>query len=117
MSLAERAVQFSAFAALTGYDDEIRETARLTDIRDAMSEDDLAKLNAAFLRLVEAASERPRVSITYFLPDAKKNGGAYLTYAGQFRHYDAAEGNLYFTDGTVITASQIQSIRFETEEI
>lgn len=112
MPLSERAAQFSAFAALTGYDDEIRETARLTDARESMAEDDLAELNAAFLRLLEIETERPHVSIIYFQPDTRKDGGAYLTYSGQFRHYDAAEGLLCFTDGTVLPAVQIQSIRF-----
>ena len=112
MTLAERAAQFSAFAALTGYDDEIRETARLTDMQECMAEDDLAELNAAFFRLVETESERPQVTVTYFQPDARKNGGAYRTYSGQFRHYDAGEGKLYFTDGTVLPAVQIQSILF-----
>lgn len=61
MPLADRAAQFSAFAALTGYDEEIDETARLTDTREAMSEDDIAELDAAFQRLLSMESEQPTV--------------------------------------------------------
>ena len=105
-----RAVQFAPFAALTGFDDEIDETARLTDCCEALAEDDLAELDAAFQKLLETESEHPEVVITYFQPDARKSGGAYITYTGQLRCFDAAEKKLKFTDRTEIAAEQITAI-------
>lgn len=110
MPIADRAAQFSAFAALTGFDEDIDETARLTDAREAMAEDDLAELNAALTRLIAAETARPAVTVTYFLPDAHKEGGRYVTYAGIFRHCDPAEGILHFTDGTAIPVSAVCGI-------
>ena len=112
MPLADRAAQFSAFAALTGYDEDIEETARLTTARAARSEDDLAALDTAFQRLLTAESERPAVTVTYFQPDARKAGGRYVTYTGVFRHYDAEEGRLLFADASVIPAENISEIVF-----
>ena len=108
--LANRAAQFSAFAALTGYDEEIDETARLTDTREAMSEDDIAELDAAFQRLLSMESEQPTVTVSYFQPDERKEGGKYVIYTGVFRHFDATENKLIFTDSTRIPVQNISSI-------
>lgn len=110
MPLADRAAQFSAFAALTGYDEEIDETARLTDTREAMSEDDIAELDAAFQRLLSLESEQPTVTVSFFQPDERKEGGKYVIYTGVFRHFDATENRLYFTDGTKIPVHDICNI-------
>lgn len=110
MTLEERAAQFSAFAALSGYDEEIDETARLTSPREAMSEDDVVELDAAFQRLLDSEFERPTVAVTYFQPDERKEGGRYVTYTGVFRHFDAKENMLIFTDGTRIPAQNIIAI-------
>ena len=107
MPLAERAAQFSAFAALTGYDEQIDETARLTDAREAMAEDDLAELDDAMQRLLASGAAHPHVTVTYFRPDVRKNGGRYVTYSGVFRHYDAEAGRLLFTDEAVIPVSDV----------
>ena len=107
MPLADRAVQFSAFAALTGYDEEIGETARLTDVRAEMAEDDLAALDAAFQRLLDSEAAHPTVTLTCFQPDARKAGGRYVNYTGAFRHYNAAEHMLIFTDGTRIPVQSV----------
>ena len=112
MTVSARAAQFSAFAALSGFDDEISETARLTDPFGEMAEDDLAALNAAFRRLLDAASERPAVTVTYFQPDAHKQGGAFLSYSDRFRHYDAAEGVLCFEDGKRLMMRRICAVSF-----
>ena len=113
MSLEERAVQFSAFAALSGYDEEIDETARMTSPREAMSEDDIAELDAAFHRLLDSESEHPTVTITYFQPDERKEGGRYVVFSGTFRHFDATENKLEFTDGTRIPVQNISAIIYE----
>lgn len=107
-----RAAQFSAFAALSGYDEEIAETARLTTIRDEMSEDDIAELDAAFQRLLDMESGHPTVTIVYFKPDERKAGGAYMIYTGQFRHYDAERKKLIFTDQTEIAVKHVTTISF-----
>ena len=110
MTLEERAVQFSAFAALSGYDEEIDETARLTSPREAMSEDDIAELDTAFQRLLDSESEQPTVTISYFQPDERKEGGRYAVFSGVFRHFDATEKKLIFTDGTRIPFQNISAI-------
>ena len=110
MTLEERAAQFSAFAALSGYDEEIDETARLTSPREAMSEDDIAELDAAFQRLIDSESEHPTVTVTFFQPDERKEGGRYMIYTGVFRHFDAAENKLVFTDSTRISVQNISAI-------
>lgn len=115
MTLEERAVQFSAFAALSGYDEEIDETARLTSPREAMSEDDIAELDTAFQRLLDSESEHPTVTVTYFQPDERKEGGRYVTYKGVFRHFDATESKLIFCDGTLISVQNISAITTATE--
>ncbi len=107
MKLEERASQFSAFAALSGYDEEIDETARLTSPREAMSEDDIAELDAVFQRLLDTESEHPTITVTYFQPDERKEGGKYMTYTGALRHCDLTEGVLIFTDGTRIILNNV----------
>ena len=99
MSMWSRAAQFSPFAALTGYDDEIDEAARLTDRREEMTEDELNGLNQAFQKLLERASDRPLVSVTYFQPDERKDGGEYVNYTGHFRFFEEADRNLKFVEG------------------
>ena len=107
-----RAAQFSAFAALSGFDEEIGEAGRLTDFREGQSEDDLAELDEAFRRLLELAPERPLVTVVCFQPDARKTGGSYVTCKGHFRHYDAEANRLLFTEGLVLPARQICRIFF-----
>lgn len=102
MSLESRAAQFAPFAALVGYDEEIGEAARSTDGREELSEDAIDALNQAFQKLLEHEEERPLVTVTYFQPDAKKDGGRYMTYTGNFRFYDAEKRVMKFVDGMVI---------------
>ena len=71
MSMHDRAAQFSPFAALVGYEDAVEETARLTDARREMLEDEIAELNRQLAELTERLSERPKIRVTYFIPDKK----------------------------------------------
>ena len=112
MSLESRAAQFAPFAALVGYDEEIGEAARSTDGREELSEDAIAALNQAFQKLLEHEEERPLVTVTYFQPDAKKDGGRYMTYTGNFRFYDAEKRVMKFVDGMVISLEQMCRIEF-----
>lgn len=113
MSLESRAVQFAPFVALVGYDEEIGEAARLTDGREELSEDAVDALNQAFQKLLDHEEERPLVTVTYFQPDAKKDGGRYMTYTGNFRFYDAEKRVVKFVDGMVIGAGQVCRIEMK----
>ena len=113
MSLESRAAQFAPFAALVGYDEEIGEAARSTDGREELSEDAIDALNQAFQKLLEHEEERPLVTVTYFQPDAKKDGGRYMTYTGNFRFYDAEKRVMKFVDGMVISVEQMCRIEMK----
>lgn len=114
MSLYNRAAQFSPFAALTGYDEEIDETARLTDHRAELTEDELNALNDAFQKLSEL--ELPLITVTYFIPDKKKSGGAYVQYTGHFRFLDMGEQKMKFVEGMEISLSCICGVTIAEEE-
>lgn len=109
--VSARAAQFSPFAALTGYDDEVEETARLTDMYAVMTDDQSAVLDEAFQRMLEM--DRPVVAIRYFRPDSRKDGGSYEEYRGTFRFFDVGNSILKFTDGTEINAEMVCRIEFE----
>lgn len=83
MPMSDRAAQFSPFAALTGYDSAIKETGRLTDEKIELGEESLTALNARYQMLMDVLAEGPEVRITYFKPDERKAGGAYVTIQGQ----------------------------------
>lgn len=90
MSMRDRAAQFSPFAALTGYDAAIRETARLTQERVELDEQELAVLDRKFQLLLEQLGRCPQVTITWFVPDELKQGGRYLTITDVVKKVDAA---------------------------
>ena len=79
MSLYARTAQFSPFAALTGHEAAIKETVRQTDAKQVLSEEVIAELNKKLYLIAETIGTQQMVEITYFVPDAKKNGGAYIT--------------------------------------
>ncbi|WP_044974198.1 hypothetical protein [Ruminococcus sp. HUN007] len=114
MPLHDRAAQFAPFAALTGFGDEIDETARLTEDLVFLTEDRAYELNTAFNAMLE--SDRPEVLITFFKPDMKKYGGEYETYRGVFRFFDAGSNLLKFTDQTVIDADMVRKIEFVNKD-
>lgn len=111
MSLYDRAAQFSPFAALTGHDAAIKETARLTEQKIELSEDTISRLNEK-LQIVADHLET-EVTITYFVPDERKSGGAYVSYTGIVRRIDDYEHTLIMTDKTVIPIEQISEIESE----
>ncbi|MGN0596068.1 MAG: hypothetical protein ACI4J1_01895 [Ruminiclostridium sp.] len=110
MSQSARAAQFSSFAALKGYDDEVAEAARLTCKKRQLTDDQKAALDMKLNLLIEKAAERPFVEICYFVPDEKKEGGFYATLCGEFRRFDEAERKICLTDGTVIGIDDIFSM-------
>lgn len=107
MSRADRAAQFSPFAALTGYDAAVRETARVTERRIELDEGVKAELNARLNCILEHLPEHPQVSITYFMPDEKKSGGAYRTVTGAVRKLDGFAKTLTLADGTTISMEEM----------
>ena len=88
MSNFDRAAQFSPFAALKGYDDEIDEAARFTETQLDADDERIREINEKLLLLKESARQHPTVKITYFKPDDKKDGGAYLTAEGPLKKLD-----------------------------
>ena len=110
MTAIDRAAQFSPFAALTGYDAAVKETARLTDERIELDESTKHALSDRLQIIADRMKEHPEIAITYFQPDAKKNGGAYVTAAGTAKKIDKYERVVVMTDGTLIPIDEIISI-------
>ena len=110
MSLNDRAAQFSPFAALSGYDAAIRETSRLTEREVELDEDMLEQLDGALRAIEEKIEQAPEAEITWFVPDEKKEGGAYVTRAGRVKKIDDRRNALVMEDGTVIPVERIIEI-------
>ena len=110
MSIQERAAQFSPFAALTGHAAAIAETARLTDRKMELDEDTRAELDRRQAILLEQISERPEVTITWFRPDERKEGGAYVTTTGRLKKIDQVERILVLMDGTNIPLEDVAAL-------
>ena len=110
MAAIDRAAQFSPFAALTGYDAAIKETARLTDKRVELDESMKEALSNNLQMIADRLKEHPEIAITYFQPDAKKNGGAYVTVINTVKKIDVYERIVVMTDGKVIPVDEIISI-------
>ena len=107
MSMINRAAQFSLFAALTGYDAVIRKIGRLTDRRVELSEDRRVDLDKKQQLLSDSLAEHPEVSVTYFIPDERKVGGAYVTVTGNVKKFDIFHRIMVLTDGTMIPLDEI----------
>ena len=110
MPMSDRAAQFSPFAALTGYDDAIRESGRLTDGRTEFEENYLDALNMKFRLLLEHLDDLPEIRVTYFRPDDLKSGGAYLDVVGTVKKIDEYERLMVMTDGTKLPLDDIVDI-------
>lgn len=117
MPLQDRAAQFAPFAALTGHEAAIKETARLTEERWELSEEAIAQLNEKINIIRNNIGIEQKVSITYFIPDAKKAGGAYVTCSGIVKKIDEYEHTIIMTDQTVIPIEQISDIKCEEWQI
>lgn len=107
MPMSDRAAQFSPFAALTGYDDAIRETGRLTEQKIQLDEEALAILDEKFHALQEHLDEHPEIQFTYFKPDERKVGGTYITTSGIVKKIQEYERQLILEDGSVIPIDDI----------
>ena len=113
MSLYDRAAQFSPFAALPGHSAAIAETGRLTDRRVELDEYEMARVDAELQRLQELLPGGPTASITYFVPDERKNGGSYQTVTGEVKRIDAVTGVIQMTDRREIPIEDVFSIKIK----
>lgn len=105
MSLQDRAARFSPFAALTGHDEAIEETARLTSERPEIDESSKEMLDDRLRRIGESVAE-----FTYFVPDEKKSGGAYRTTTGVVKKIRELEQEIILADGTTIPFENLIAI-------
>ena len=121
MSLYDRAAQFAPFAALVGYDEMITEEARLTDAETPLSEGDIEVLNRKLSLILDMVEEKqhPEITVLYFEPDVRKDGGSFLQAQGAVKAIDPIEGRLIFyaangiSDGQVIPLSCVRRIQGE----
>lgn len=116
MSTENRAAQFAAFAALTGYEDAIDETGRLTEDMIELDEDEIQLLDEKMNYILAHIGERPSVSFEYFVPDEKKQGGRYKVCHGIVKKIDEYKKIVVMEDGTIISMPQIRDISIETEK-
>lgn len=110
MPLTDRAAQFAPFAALTGHNAAVKETARLTKERIELDENCKAAINRQLMLLKEQADKEPDVSVTYFVKDAKKSGGAYVSASGRVKRVDGYKRLVLLADGTKIPIDDIIKI-------
>ena len=111
MSMEARAAQFAPFAALTGHDEAISETARITDCITELSQDERNNLN---LRLSMALGlPEAQITITHFIPDATKAGGRYIKTCGQIKRIDELENVILLQSGEKIPLASIKSLEGE----
>lgn len=113
MTMYQRAAQFAPFAALTGHSAAISETARLTDKKIELSDNECELLNQRIMLLLSHLNEHPSVSITYFVPDPHKEGGRYVTHTGTIMSWEEYEQRLTFDDGVQLKANVIIDIKGE----
>ena len=110
MPEGDRAAQFSPFAALTGYDSTVAEAGRLTDKKLDISEDAKTVLNEKMQMMLDRLDDKPIVTITYFVPDSRKDGGAYVSATGVVKEISAIARAIVFDDKTSIPIDQICEI-------
>lgn len=110
MPAADRAAQFAPFAALTGFGAAITETGRLTDVRAELSEDETAVLNEKLCSLAARLSEQPTAAFTYFRPDERKSGGAYVTVTDIVKAIDAHARLVVLRSGLAVPIADLAAI-------
>ena len=109
-SMMDRAARFAPFAAITGYEEMVLEEARITEERIDLDEGTLSILNEKLNMIQEFIDEEPEVTITYFEPDKKKSGGAYIDITGTVKRIDEYEHLVIMTDGKKIRIEDIYGL-------
>lgn len=111
MSRSARAAQFAPFAAIVGLDDELEETARLTDKKPELEEAEKEKINRVLLEIRDNPQKETAVELTFFRPDGRKDGGAIITRPCSVRRIDEIERKLIFSDRSEIEFDNILSMK------
>ena len=111
MTRSARAAQFAPFAALVGLDDEMEETARLTDTKPELEEAEKEKINRILLDIRDNPQKETAVELTFFRPDGRKDGGAIITVPCTVRRIDAIGRSLILSDRSKIEFENILSIK------
>lgn len=111
MSLEQRSAQFAPFAALTGYEGQVKETARLTNKKIEINEELKEILNQKIQLIQKKIKEQPQIEITYFIPDSKKDGGRYETICNTIKKIDMYTNEIIMLDGTRIDIDDIIDIQ------
>ena len=117
MSMIDRAAQFSPFAALTGYDAAVKETARLTEQKIELDEYEKVALDQRILLLQDHLKDFPEVTITYFVPDERKDGGKYVSITGAVKKIDTYEKQIVLLDKSKIPIENILNMDGEVFRI
>lgn len=110
LSMGQRAAQFAPFAALSGFEDAIDETSRITEDRIELNEEEKEKINNVLQKLQMEISKRPKATITYFVPDLKKCGGEYITKTGNVKRIDEFRQVIIYEDKTEIPIKEVIEI-------
>lgn len=110
MSLENRAAQFSPFAALTGHNEAIKETERLTDSKIELADDTITDINRTLMWIKDNIKSKPEVVVTYFVPDYKKTGGKYITATVNIAKIDELNYTVITTNGLKIAVHNILEI-------
>lgn len=113
MPISDRAAQFSPFAALSGFEEEIKETSRFTQRRHELSEDQKDDLDRKLNYLFEHIKQKPSLTITYFVPDLKKVGGSYTKKISSLKKIDTYKRLLILSDNTAIAIDDIDDIEIK----
>ena len=110
MSMIDRAAQFGAFAALSGYDEEIKETGRITCKRKDLNEEQKILLDNELKIIKNKLYIKPKIKCTYFIKDEYKEGGKYVTVIGNVIKIDENNKTLILENKTIIPLSEIIEI-------
>ena len=113
MSLYARSAQFAPFAALTGYEDAVKETAREVYQKIELDEDLKLILDSKLHILMELADKNPELTVTYFVKDLKKEGGKYVTVTGVLKKLDSIKKLIYLKNGNEISIDEIIDISIQ----
>lgn len=113
MSIHDRAAQFAPFSALTGHGAAIAETARLTEQEVTLDEYVVEEIDEKLQWLMQNIDSKPQITVTYFVPDEKKEGGAFVQKTSCVKKLDSYQKTILLTDDTCIDIEKIREIAIE----